>query len=108
MQPLLPLVRSADEWQRFLESARGGRVDGAPLLSVHGADPLPDKCLGPPDVVGPGHQLARRLPWSRRATSPEPGAEEPKPHRTSNVEATRGVRTAGHRGFVDAHITPIL
>lgn len=42
MQLLLTLVRSETERQRFLEYARGGRVDGALLVSVHADDPLPD------------------------------------------------------------------
>ncbi|MGW6524216.1 MULTISPECIES: LacI family DNA-binding transcriptional regulator [unclassified Streptomyces] len=42
MQLLLTLVRSDAERQRFLEYARGGRVDGALLVSVHAGDPLPD------------------------------------------------------------------
>ncbi|MFE0511463.1 LacI family DNA-binding transcriptional regulator [Streptomyces sp. NPDC058964] len=41
-QLLLTLVRSDAERQRFLEYARGGRVDGALLMSVHAGDPLPD------------------------------------------------------------------
>ncbi|MGW7409484.1 LacI family DNA-binding transcriptional regulator [Streptomyces sp. NPDC054833] len=42
MQLLLTLVRSEAERQRFLEYARGGRVDGVLLMSVHAGDPLPD------------------------------------------------------------------
>ncbi|MFI0508459.1 LacI family DNA-binding transcriptional regulator [Streptomyces sp. WSLK1-5] len=42
MQLLLTLVRSDAERQRFLEYARGGRVDGVLLMSVHAGDPLPD------------------------------------------------------------------
>ncbi|MHA5048932.1 LacI family DNA-binding transcriptional regulator [Streptomyces sp. SD15] len=42
MQLLLTLVRSEAERKRFLEYARGGRVDGALLVSVHAGDPLPD------------------------------------------------------------------
>jgi DNA-binding LacI/PurR family transcriptional regulator len=42
MQLLLTLVRSDTERRRFLEYARGGRVDGALLMSVHADDPLPD------------------------------------------------------------------
>ncbi|MFJ6386926.1 LacI family DNA-binding transcriptional regulator [Streptomyces sp. NPDC091972] len=42
MQLLLTLVRSDAERQRFLEYARGGRVDGVLLISVHAGDPLPD------------------------------------------------------------------
>ncbi|MEU6587874.1 LacI family DNA-binding transcriptional regulator [Streptomyces sp. NPDC046881] len=42
MQLLLTLVRSEDERQRFLEYARGGRVDGILLISVHAGDRLPD------------------------------------------------------------------
>ncbi|MEV5737363.1 LacI family DNA-binding transcriptional regulator [Streptomyces sp. NPDC014684] len=41
-QLLLTLVRSDAERQRFLEYARGGRVDGVLLMSVHADDPLPD------------------------------------------------------------------
>ncbi|MDR6975064.1 DNA-binding LacI/PurR family transcriptional regulator [Streptomyces sp. 3330] len=42
LQLLLTLVRSDVERQRFLEYARGGRVDGVLLMSVHAGDPLPD------------------------------------------------------------------
>jgi DNA-binding LacI/PurR family transcriptional regulator len=42
MQLMLTLVRSETERQRFLEYARGGRVDGVLLMSVHAEDPLPD------------------------------------------------------------------
>ncbi|MGW3136809.1 LacI family DNA-binding transcriptional regulator [Streptomyces sp. NPDC001139] len=42
MQLLLTLVRSQDERRRFLEYARGGRVDGVLMMSVHAGDRLPD------------------------------------------------------------------
>ncbi|MEV6808202.1 LacI family DNA-binding transcriptional regulator [Streptomyces sp. NPDC017248] len=42
MQLLLTLVRSDAERRRFLEYARGGRVDGVLMMSVHADDPLPD------------------------------------------------------------------
>ncbi|MET9390396.1 LacI family DNA-binding transcriptional regulator [Streptomyces sp. NPDC006624] len=42
MQLLLTLVRSDTERRRFLEYARGGRVDGILLMSVHAGDRLPD------------------------------------------------------------------
>ncbi|MDG4856611.1 LacI family DNA-binding transcriptional regulator [Streptomyces sp. T-3] len=42
LQLLLTLVRSDAERKRFLEYARGGRVDGVLLMSVHANDPLPD------------------------------------------------------------------
>jgi DNA-binding LacI/PurR family transcriptional regulator len=42
MQLMLTLVRSDADRRRFLEYARGGRVDGVLLMSVHAADPLPD------------------------------------------------------------------
>ncbi|MEW2558840.1 LacI family DNA-binding transcriptional regulator [Streptomyces griseorubiginosus] len=42
MQLMLTLIRSATERQRFLEYARGGRVDGVLLMSVHADDRLPD------------------------------------------------------------------
>ncbi|MFF7163750.1 LacI family DNA-binding transcriptional regulator [Streptomyces sp. NPDC008086] len=42
MQLMLTLVRSDTERKRFLEYARGGRVDGVLLLSVHAGDRLPD------------------------------------------------------------------
>ncbi|WP_329331457.1 LacI family transcriptional regulator [Streptomyces sp. NBC_00663] len=42
MQLMLTLVRSKIERQRFLEYARGGRVDGVLLMSVHADDRLPD------------------------------------------------------------------
>ncbi|WP_330340774.1 LacI family DNA-binding transcriptional regulator [Streptomyces sp. NBC_00557] len=42
IQLLLTLVRSGAERRRLLEYARGGRVDGVLLMSVHADDPLPD------------------------------------------------------------------
>ncbi|SOD89465.1 LacI family DNA-binding transcriptional regulator [Streptomyces sp. Ag109_G2-15] len=53
MQLLLTLVRSDAERQRFLEYARGGRVDGALLVSVHAGDQLPDMLVeaGLPTVL---------------------------------------------------------
>lgn len=42
MQLMLTLVRSETERRRFLEYARGGRVDGVLLMSVHAGDRLPD------------------------------------------------------------------
>ncbi|MFF1724641.1 LacI family DNA-binding transcriptional regulator [Streptomyces sviceus] len=42
MQLMLTLVRSDSERKRFLEYARGGRVDGVLLMSVHAGDRLPD------------------------------------------------------------------
>ncbi|MFE2266061.1 LacI family DNA-binding transcriptional regulator [Streptomyces griseosporeus] len=42
LQLLLTLVRSDTERSRFLEYARGGRVDGVLVMSVHADDPLPD------------------------------------------------------------------
>lgn len=53
MQLLLTLVRSDAERQRFLEYARGGRVDGALLVSVHAGDLLPDMLVeaGLPTVL---------------------------------------------------------
>ncbi|WP_318200917.1 LacI family DNA-binding transcriptional regulator [Streptomyces sp. SCL15-4] len=42
MQLLLTMVRSDTERKRFLEYARGGRVDGALLISVRTDDSLPD------------------------------------------------------------------
>ncbi|MET9990616.1 LacI family DNA-binding transcriptional regulator [Streptomyces mutabilis] len=42
VQLLLTLVRTDTERQRFVEYARGGRVDGVLLMSVHAEDPLPD------------------------------------------------------------------
>ncbi|WP_141208803.1 LacI family DNA-binding transcriptional regulator [Streptomyces griseorubiginosus] len=42
MQLMLTLIRSETERQRFLEYARGGRVDGVLLMSVHADDRLPD------------------------------------------------------------------
>lgn len=42
MQLMLTLVRSDADRQRFLEYARGGRVDGVLLMSVHAGDRLPD------------------------------------------------------------------
>jgi DNA-binding LacI/PurR family transcriptional regulator len=42
MQLTLTLFRSETERQRFLEYARGGRVDGVLLMSVHADGRLPD------------------------------------------------------------------
>ncbi|MFD5593476.1 LacI family DNA-binding transcriptional regulator [Streptomyces griseorubiginosus] len=42
MQLMLTLIRSETERRRFLEYARGGRVDGVLLMSVHADDRLPD------------------------------------------------------------------
>ncbi|WP_053847199.1 LacI family DNA-binding transcriptional regulator [Streptomyces sp. NRRL B-24085] len=42
MQLMLTLVHSDTERKRFLEYARGGRVDGVLLMSVHAGDRLPD------------------------------------------------------------------
>ncbi|MEV6961192.1 LacI family DNA-binding transcriptional regulator [Streptomyces sp. NPDC051207] len=42
VQLLLTLVRTDIERQRFVEYARGGRVDGVLLMSVHAKDQLPD------------------------------------------------------------------
>ncbi len=42
VQLLLTLVRTDTERQRFVEYARGGRVDGVLLMSVHAEDTLPD------------------------------------------------------------------
>ncbi|WP_328752875.1 LacI family transcriptional regulator [Streptomyces sp. NBC_00285] len=42
MQLMLTLVRSDADRKRFLEYARGSRVDGVLLLSVHAGDRLPD------------------------------------------------------------------
>ncbi|WP_328656376.1 LacI family DNA-binding transcriptional regulator [Streptomyces sp. NBC_00334] len=42
VQLLLTLVRTDTERRRFVEYARGGRVDGVLLMSVHAEDPLPD------------------------------------------------------------------
>ncbi|MDG9717277.1 LacI family DNA-binding transcriptional regulator [Streptomyces sp. DH24] len=42
VQLLLTLVRTDVERQRFVEYARGGRVDGVLLMSVHAKDQLPD------------------------------------------------------------------
>lgn len=42
VQLLLTLIRSDAERTRFVEYARGGRVDGVLLMSVHAEDPLPD------------------------------------------------------------------
>ncbi|WP_217144218.1 LacI family DNA-binding transcriptional regulator [Streptomyces sp. AC627_RSS907] len=42
VQLLLTLVRTDTERQRFVEYARGGRVDGVLLMCVHAEDPLPD------------------------------------------------------------------
>ncbi|MER6673435.1 LacI family DNA-binding transcriptional regulator [Streptomyces sp. NPDC000983] len=42
VQLLLTLVRTEDERRRFVEYARGGRVDGVLLMSVRADDRLPD------------------------------------------------------------------
>ncbi|MEU1053976.1 LacI family DNA-binding transcriptional regulator [Streptomyces sp. NPDC005876] len=42
VQLLLTLVRTDAERRRFVEYARGGRVDGVLMMSVHAEDTLPD------------------------------------------------------------------
>ncbi len=53
VQLLLTLVRTDAERQRLVEYARGGRVDGVMLMSVHATDPLPDMLaeVGLPTVL---------------------------------------------------------
>ncbi|MFI8192646.1 LacI family DNA-binding transcriptional regulator [Streptomyces sp. NPDC085946] len=46
VQLLLTLVRTDAERQRFVEYARGGRVDGVLLMSVRAEDRLPDMLAG--------------------------------------------------------------
>jgi hypothetical protein len=99
-----PLVRSADERQRFLEYARGGRVDGAPLMFVHGPDPLPDMRLRQPDVVGHDTNWLAASPGADEQPAPGPVPKRAESGTESGcVETTLGVRTAGCQGFVDAH-----
>ncbi|MFE5912934.1 LacI family DNA-binding transcriptional regulator [Streptomyces wedmorensis] len=52
-QLLLTLIRSEQERQRFEQYLAAQRVDGVLLVSVHGADPLPDqvRALGLPAVL---------------------------------------------------------
>ncbi|MFF7857861.1 substrate-binding domain-containing protein [Streptomyces sp. NPDC007904] len=57
VQLLLTLVRTDAERQRFVEYARGGRVDGIMLMSVHAQDALPDMLA---DVGLPLVMLGRR------------------------------------------------
>lgn len=56
-QLLLTLVRTDTERRRFVEYARGGRVDGVLLMSVHAEDPLPDMLA---DAGLPTVMLGRR------------------------------------------------
>ncbi|MEU2900912.1 LacI family DNA-binding transcriptional regulator [Streptomyces sp. NPDC001273] len=53
VQLLLTLVRTDAERRRFVEYARGGRVDGVMLMSVHAEDALPDMLaeVGLPTVL---------------------------------------------------------
>ncbi|MEU7472100.1 LacI family DNA-binding transcriptional regulator [Streptomyces sp. NPDC044984] len=53
VQLLLTLVRTDAERQRLVEYARGGRVDGVMLMSVHAEDTLPDMLaeVGLPTVL---------------------------------------------------------
>ncbi|MDT0394891.1 MULTISPECIES: LacI family DNA-binding transcriptional regulator [Streptomyces] len=53
VQLLLTLVRTDTERQRLVEYARGGRVDGVMLMSVHAEDALPDMLaeVGLPTVL---------------------------------------------------------
>ncbi|MET9154779.1 LacI family DNA-binding transcriptional regulator [Streptomyces griseoflavus] len=53
VQLLLTLVRTDAERRRFVEYARGGRVDGVMLMSVHAEDGLPDMLaeVGLPTVL---------------------------------------------------------
>ncbi|MFE6331786.1 LacI family DNA-binding transcriptional regulator [Streptomyces sp. NPDC057798] len=57
MQLLLTQVRTNGERKRFVEYARGGRVDGVLLMSVHAEDPLPDMLA---DAEVPTVMLGRR------------------------------------------------
>ncbi|MBT3150190.1 LacI family DNA-binding transcriptional regulator [Streptomyces sp. CHD11] len=57
VQLLLTLVRTDAERRRFVEYARGGRVDGVMLMSVHAEDALPDMLA---DVGLPTVLLGRR------------------------------------------------
>ncbi|GAA2504878.1 hypothetical protein GCM10010393_41870 [Streptomyces gobitricini] len=57
MQLLLTQVRTNQERKRFVEYARGGRVDGVLLMSVHANDPLPDMLA---DAGVPTVMLGRR------------------------------------------------
>ncbi|WP_030861697.1 LacI family DNA-binding transcriptional regulator [Streptomyces sp. NRRL S-37] len=57
VQLLLTLVRTDAERQRLVEYARGGRVDGVMLMSVHAEDALPDMLA---DVGLPTVLLGRR------------------------------------------------
>ncbi len=57
MQLLLTQVRTDGERRRFVEYARGGRVDGVLLMSVHAEDPVPDMLA---DAGLPTVMLGRR------------------------------------------------
>jgi DNA-binding LacI/PurR family transcriptional regulator len=57
MQLLLTQVCTDEERKRFVEYARGGRVDGVLLMSVHADDPLPDMLA---DAGVPTVMLGRR------------------------------------------------
>ncbi|AZM64320.1 MULTISPECIES: LacI family DNA-binding transcriptional regulator [unclassified Streptomyces] len=57
IQLLLTLVRTDAERRRLVEYARGGRVDGVMLMSVHAEDALPDMLA---DVGLPTVLLGRR------------------------------------------------
>ncbi|NEY33498.1 substrate-binding domain-containing protein [Streptomyces sp. PRKS01-65] len=57
VQLLLTLVRTDADRRRFVEYARGGRVDGVLLMSVHAEDTLPDMLA---DAGLPTVMLGRR------------------------------------------------
>ncbi|WP_369052435.1 LacI family DNA-binding transcriptional regulator [Kineococcus terrestris] len=66
VQLVLVTLSTAAERERFERYARGGHVDGAILVSVHGPDPLPDHLreAGIPVVLsGRPYDDASAVPW---------------------------------------------
>jgi DNA-binding LacI/PurR family transcriptional regulator len=65
LQLVFTVVNRAEDQQRFLAYAAGGHVDGVLLLSLHGADQLPQRleALGVPTVLSGRPLSGRRRLW---------------------------------------------
>jgi DNA-binding LacI/PurR family transcriptional regulator len=91
VQLVLVVLSTARERERFERYARGGHVDGAILVSVHGADPLPQHLqdAGIPVVMS-------GRPYDEAATVPHVSADNVAGARA----ATRHLLAAGCRRVV--------
>jgi len=91
VQLVLVVLSTARERERFERYARGGHVDGAILVSVHGADPLPQHLLdaGIPVVLS-------GRPYDEASTVPYVSADNVGGARS----ATRHLLAAGCRRVV--------